>query len=227
MAIRADSRLGRFIGALGYRPAPSFRAGTRRIRSGGKLGQYVGALASPVASRERLAQPTLPEPHARQSAGGPPSPATRVRQQSMRPLRPVLDAPQGSLEPTGGGLATEVRITSEEEQDLTSLGEWLSREYALIRQFIVSDPGEAAADLAATRASELVLEVIRLGDSAAVFASAMRAWLSTRRTSVTITVRSADRSVRLEVDGRVDVAAVVALLRQALDDQDESGAPPA
>lgn len=46
MAIRADSRLGRFVGALGYRPAPCLRAGSPHIQPDSALGRYIGALAS-------------------------------------------------------------------------------------------------------------------------------------------------------------------------------------
>lgn len=47
MAIRADSRLGRFIGALGYQPAPNFRQAAHGIQANSELSRYIGALASP------------------------------------------------------------------------------------------------------------------------------------------------------------------------------------
>jgi hypothetical protein len=51
MAIHIDSRLGRFIGALGFRPVPpGLPAGTRGIQLNSALGRYLGALASEPGS---------------------------------------------------------------------------------------------------------------------------------------------------------------------------------
>jgi hypothetical protein len=55
MAIRADSRLGRFIGALGHRPVPCFPTGTRHIQPNSALGRYIGAL-SETATMARAAR---------------------------------------------------------------------------------------------------------------------------------------------------------------------------
>jgi chromosome segregation ATPase len=58
MAIHADSRLGRFIGALGYRPVPSPSAGHHLIQANSVLGRFLGALAEPGPSQAAGARMT-------------------------------------------------------------------------------------------------------------------------------------------------------------------------
>jgi hypothetical protein len=211
MTIRADSRLGRFIGALGYRPTPRPSTGDRGIQPGSMLGRFLGALASPPApaSLRDSTQTPFPAPRIRQSSATPPRATSGSRQRPAPPFRPVLNAPQG------GGVATQVRIIGETDQDLGELGEWLRQDRRL-GDWVIT--GNMVADTPPGTPIELIAEAISSRSLAAALVTSLQSWVATRRTSVTITISTPKGSASITLDrGAANVAEFAALLTRTLE----------
>ena len=107
-------------------------------------------------------------------------------------------------------MATKIRIIGETDEELAELGDWLVHDRELSGQVIVS--GEDS-EIEPGTSIELVTATAAVG----ALASSLRAWLTTRRTTLTITAKTAGKSFSLTVDGNaVTVADVAAFLELAL-----------
>jgi Effector Associated Constant Component 1 len=138
----------------------------------------------------------------------------------------VLDETLGAALPTDGAVATLVRITAPEGEDLAELGEWLGHDPELRSQAVLS---EHVADMAATTAIDLAFTAPGQASLRAAFTTSFAAWLTARtarKTSLEISVRRGDRSVHVLVEGTVDIAALAAFLEAVFKDPGEGANTP-
>jgi hypothetical protein len=111
----------------------------------------------------------------------------------------------------------EIRIMGDAGEELAALREWLQAEDEL-RGRVHAVHG-AVGDTELGSVVELLTVALGAGGTGTVLASSLKTWLLTRRTTTTIIVKSARRSVTLDIQTADDVAP---LLEQILTDGDDS-----
>ena len=116
-----------------------------------------------------------------------------------------------SVQPVGGEMDAQIRIAGGSGGELTDLGEWLGDEDELRgRVRAVRGP---VGDTELGPVVELLTVALGAGGAGTVLASSLKTWLITRRTTAKITVKSAGRSVTLDIQ---TVGEVAPLLEQVL-----------
>lgn len=108
-----------------------------------------------------------------------------------------------------------ITIACADDEDLTALSEWLGGEDELRgRVQIVDNP---VGDTALGSFSDSLTVALSAGGAGTVLASSLITWLQTRRTTAKITVKSAQRSITLDIETMDEVAP---LLEQILRSDD-------
>jgi hypothetical protein len=102
------------------------------------------------------------------------------------------------------GMDAEIRIVDGADGDLAVLGQWLQGEEELRGRIraVRGEPGETELGTAV----ELLTVALGTGGAGTVLASSLKTWLLTRRTTAKIVVKSAGRSVTLDIHNADDVA---------------------
>jgi hypothetical protein len=107
----------------------------------------------------------------------------------------------------------QIRITGGTGGELADLGEWLGGEGELRgRVRAVRGP---IGDSELGSATELLTVALGAGGAGTVLASSLKTWLMTRRTTAKITVKSAGRSVTLDIQTAADVAPLLEQILKA------------
>ena len=105
----------------------------------------------------------------------------------------------------------QIRIVGGADGDLAALGEWLQGENELRGRIHPTYGVIGEADLGPTM--ELLTVALGTGGAGTVLASSLKTWLITRRTTAKIIVKSAGRSVTLDIQTNDEV---MPLLKQVL-----------
>jgi hypothetical protein len=110
----------------------------------------------------------------------------------------------------------QIRITGGVGGELAALGEWLGDEDELRgRVRAVRGP---VGDTELGSVTELLTVALGAGGAGTVLASSLKTWLMTRRTTAKITVKSAGRSVTLDIQTADEVAPLLEQILKAVDD---------
>ncbi len=110
----------------------------------------------------------------------------------------------------------QIRITGGTGGELAALGEWLGDEDELRGRIrTVRSP---VGDTELGSVTELLTVALGAGGAGTVLASSLKTWLMTRRTTAKITVKSAGRSVTLDIQTAAEVAPLLEQILKADDD---------
>jgi len=117
--------------------------------------------------------------------------------------------------PVGGGMDAEIEITGGTGGELADLSEWLGDEDELRgRVRAVRSP---VGDTELGAVTELLAIALGAGGAGTVLASSLKTWLITRKTTAKITVKSAGRSVTLEIQTAGEVTPLLEQILKAAD----------
>jgi Effector Associated Constant Component 1 len=109
----------------------------------------------------------------------------------------------------------EVRIVGGTDRELAALSEWLQGEDELRGK--VRTIHRAISETELGSVLELLTVALGSGGAGTVLASSLKTWLLTRRTTAKIIVKSAGRSVTLDVQNAGDVAPLLEQILKAND----------
>jgi hypothetical protein len=110
----------------------------------------------------------------------------------------------------------QIRMAGGADGDLAALGEWLQGEEELRGRIRAVHGAIGETELGPV--VELLTVVLGTGGAGTVLASSLKTWLLTRRTTAKIIVKSAGRSITLDVQNAGEVAPLLEQILKAGDD---------
>ena len=109
----------------------------------------------------------------------------------------------------------QIQIVGGTDGDLAALGEWLQGEDELRGRIRTVHGAIGETELGPV--VELLTVALGAGGAGTVLASSLKTWLVTRRTTAKIIVKSAGRSVTLDIQNADDVAPLLEQILKASD----------
>lgn len=114
------------------------------------------------------------------------------------------------------GMDVQVQIVGGGDRDLAALYEWLQEEDELRGRIRAVHGRIGETELGPV--VELLTVALGAGGTGTVLASSLKTWLLTRRTTAKIVLKSAGRSVTVDVQNAGDVAPLLEQILKANDD---------
>jgi hypothetical protein len=116
----------------------------------------------------------------------------------------------------GQGMNAQIRIVGDVGGELAALGEWLQGEDELRGRIRTVHSAIGETELGPV--VELLTVALGTGGAGTVLASSLKTWLLTRRTTAKIIVKSAGRSVTLDIQNAGEVAPLLEQILKAADE---------